>query len=161
MPFLSDDLRQQILAYLPRYPSKQAVTLPALHLVHDTLRCVSREAVKEIAELLDLSPAQIYDTMTFYEFFRTEDAPLGKTRLWVCRSLACQLRGGEELLGHLCQRLNVVPGGTTGDGKITLEFAECIGACEGAPAVMVNDEHEHNVTPEKADDLINRLRVSG
>ena len=157
MAALTEDLRQKILAYLPRYPSKQAVTLPALHLVHDTLRCVPREAVKEIAELLHLSAAQVYDTMTFYEFFREEDAPLGKTRLWVCRSLACQLRGGEELLGHFCRRLGVQPGGTSADGKITLEFAECLGACEGAPAVMVNDEHEHNVTPEKADALIASL----
>src|SRR5438105_15297297 len=157
MSVLTEDLRQKILAYLPRYPSKQAVTLPALHLVHDTLRYVSREAVKEIADLLDLSPAQVCDTMTFYEFFREEDAPLGKTRLWVCRSLACQLRGGEELLGHFCRRLGVKPGGTSADGKVTLEFAECLGACEGAPAVMVNDEHEHDVTTEKADELVRRL----
>ena len=160
MAFLSDDLRQQILAYLPRYPSKQAVTLPALHLVHDELRCVPYEAIREIADLLDLSPAEVHDTMTFYEFFREENAPLGKTRLWVCRSLACALRGGDELLGQICQKLNVAPGGTTADGKITVEFAECLGACEGAPAVMVNDEHEHNVTPERADELISRLRVS-
>src|SRR5262245_56009947 len=157
MPFLSDDLRQQILAYLPRYPSKQAVTLPALHLVHDTLRCVPREAIREIADMLDLSPAQVHDTMTFYEFFREEDAPLGRTRLWVCRSLACALRGGDELLGHLCQKLHVKPGGTTPDGKITLEFAACLGACEGAPAVMVNDEHRHHLTPEKADELVEEL----
>src|SRR5829696_5611270 len=157
MPALTEELRQKILAYLPRYPSKQAVTLPALHLVHDALRCVSHEAVREIADLLDLSPAQVHDTMTFYEFFREEDAPLGKTRLWVCRSLACALRGGDELLEHLCGRLRVPPGGTTADGKITLEFAECIGACEGAPAVMVDDEHIHNVTPERADELVQEL----
>ena len=157
MAMLTEDLRNKILAYLPRYPSKQAVTLPALHLVHDALRCVPFEAIREIAEMLDLSPAQVHDTMTFYEFFREEDAPLGKTRLWVCRSLACQLRGGEELLDHLCQRLHVRPGGTTADGKITLEFAECLGACEGAPAVMVNDVHRHCVTPERADELVAEL----
>lgn len=161
MPVIPQEIRQKILAYLPRYPSKQAVTLPALHLVQDAMRCVPFAAIREIADMLDLSPAQVHDTMTFYEFFREEDAPLGKTRLWVCRSLACQLRGGEELLDHLCARLNVAPGCTTADGKITLEFAECIGACEGAPAVMVDDEHEHNVTPEKADELVARLRVSG
>jgi NADH-quinone oxidoreductase subunit E len=160
MAFLSDDLRQRILAYLPRYPSKQAVTLPALHLVHDELRCVPREAIKEIAELLDLAPAQVHDTMTFYEFFHEEDAPLGKTRLWVCRSLACALRGGDELLDHVCQRLKVTPGGATADGAITVEFAECLGACEGAPAVMVNDEHVHNVTPEKIDELTAELQTS-
>jgi NADH-quinone oxidoreductase subunit E len=157
MPAIPDEIRQQILAYLPRYPSKQAVTLPALHLVHDALRCVPFDAIREIADMLDLSPAQVYDTMTFYEFFRTEDKPLGKTRLWVCRSLACQLRGGEELLAHFCDRLGVSPGSTSADGKVTLEFAECLGACEGAPAVMVNDDHEHNVTPDRADALVQRL----
>jgi NADH-quinone oxidoreductase subunit E len=154
---LSQELRQKILAYLPRYPSKQAVTLPALHLVHDALRCVPYDAIREIAEMLELSPAQVLDTMTFYQFFREQGAPLGKTRLWVCRSLACQLRGGDELLDHFCKRLNVRPGGTTADGKITLEFAECLGACEGAPAVMVNDEHEHDVTTDRADDLMRKL----
>src|SRR5579864_4238082 len=109
MGVLTDNLRQKILAYLPRYPSKQAVTLPALHLVHDALRCVPFEAMREIADLLDLSPAQVHDTMTFYEFFREEDKPLGKKRVWVCRSLACQLRGGEELLQHFCERLQVAP----------------------------------------------------
>jgi NADH-quinone oxidoreductase subunit E len=158
MMALSEELRQRILAYLPRYPSKQAVTLPALHLVHDELRCVPREAIREIADLLDLSPAEVHDTMTFYEFFREEDKPLGKTRLWVCRSLACALRGGEEVLDVLCRKLNVEPGGTTADGKITLEFAECLGACEGAPAVMVNDEHRNHVTLEKVDDLVGDLR---
>ena len=158
MPILTEELREKIKAYLPRYPSKQAVTLPALHLVQDTLRCVPLEAIREIADLLDLAPAEVHDTMTFYEFFREEGAPLGKTRLWVCRSLACALRGGEELLDHLCQRLHVKPGETTADGKITLEFAECLGACEGAPAVMVNDEHRHNVDREGADALVRDLQ---
>jgi NADH-quinone oxidoreductase subunit E len=155
---LSDEIKNQIQALLPRYPSKQALTLPALHMVHDHLRCVPREAIKEIADLLDLSPAEVHDTMTFYQFFREENEPLGKTRVWVCRSLACALRGGNELLDHLCQRLQVKPGGTSADGKITLEFAECLGACEGAPAIMVHDEHHHRVTPEKADALIEGLK---
>ena len=158
MSFLSPELRQKILDYLPRYPSKQAVTLPALHLVQDALRCVPLEAMREIADLLDLSPAEVHDTMSFYGFFRTEKDPLGQTRLWVCRSMACMLRGGEELLTEVCHKLNVAPGETTADGKITVEFAECIGACEGAPAVLVNDEARLNVTPEKVDGLLTELR---
>src|SRR5439155_13273347 len=158
MGVLSEEIWQRIEAYLPRYPSKQAVTLPALHIVQDELRCVPREAIREIAHLLDLSPAEVHDAMTFYGFFREEEQPLGRTRLWVCRSLACALRGGEQLLGQLCQKLNVQPGDTTADGKITLEFAECLGACEGAPAVMVNDEHRHDITPEKVDALVANLR---
>jgi NADH-quinone oxidoreductase subunit E len=61
MPALSEELREKILAYIPRYPSKQAVTLPALHIVHDALRCVPREAIKEIADILDLSAAEVHD----------------------------------------------------------------------------------------------------
>jgi NADH-quinone oxidoreductase subunit E len=157
MSVLSEELRQRILAYLPRYPRKQAATLPALHIVHDAMRCVPLEAVREIADLLDLSPAEINDTMTFYGFFRGEQNPLGKTRLWVCRSLPCMLRGGEELLANLCDKLGVQPGATTADGKISLEFAECIGACEGAPCVLVNDEHRVNIAPEQLDELIAEL----
>jgi NADH-quinone oxidoreductase subunit E len=158
MPFLNDDLRHRILDLLPRYPSKQAVTLPALHVVQDHHRCVPLEAIREIADLLDLSPAEVQDTMTFYGFFRTEDDPLGRTRLWVCRSLACQLRGSDELTKHLCDQLDVRVGGTTADKAITLETAECIGACEGAPAVLVNDAHVMDVTPAKADELVAELR---
>jgi NADH-quinone oxidoreductase subunit E len=158
MSYLSEDLRQKILAYLPRYPSKQAVTLPALHVVQDELRCVPRQAIVEIADMLDLSPAEVHDTMTFYGFFREQEQPLGRTRLWVCRSLACSLRGGEELLSDVCQKLNVKPGGTSADGKVTVEFAECIGGCEGAPCVLINDEHRMNVTPDKVDQLIDDLR---
>ncbi len=159
MSFLSEELKSKITALLPRYPSKQAVTLPALHLVQDALRCVPREAIREIADLLDLAPAEVYDTMTFYGFFREEHNKLGTTRLWVCRSLACDLRGANDLLAHLSERLGVPPGGTTADGKITLEFAECIGACEGAPCVLVNDEHELDITHEKANALIQKLRA--
>lgn len=158
MSVLNETLRQRIRDYLPRYPSKQAVTLPALHLVQDELRCVPLEAVREIADLLDLSPAEVCDTMSFYGIFRTEKDPLGRTRLWVCRSLACMLRGGEELLQHLSQALHVPPGGTTADGKITLEFAECLGGCEGAPCVLVNDEQRMNMTVEKAAELVRELR---
>ena len=158
MSVLTPDLRQQIEAYFPRYPSKQAVALPALHLVHDSLRCVPLEAVREIAELLEISPAELNDTLSFYGFFKDEQHPLGKTRLWVCRSLACQLRGSDELLGHLCEKLQVQPGQTTNDGSITLEFAECIGACEGAPSVLVNDEAMMEVSNEKADRLVEELR---
>jgi NADH-quinone oxidoreductase subunit E len=158
MSALPETIRQQIRDLFPRYPSRQALTLPALHLVHDELRCVPLDAVREIADLLDLSPAEVHDTMSFYGFFRDEARPLGRTRLWVCRSLSCALRGGEELLGHLCQRLRVAPGGTSADGKITLEYAECLGACEGAPCVLVNDEHRTNVTDEKADALVRELQ---
>lgn len=158
MSVLTPELREKIKAYLPRYPNKQAVTLPALHLVQDTLRCVPLGAVKEIAEILELHPAEVHDAMSFYGFFRDEEHKLGRTRLWVCRGLACALREGEEVLADVCHRLGVKPGETTSDGKITVEFAECIGVCEGAPAVLIDDEGRPDVTRDKVDGLIAELR---
>jgi NADH-quinone oxidoreductase subunit E len=158
MGVLSEDLRQKIQAYLPRYPSKQAVTLPGLHLVQDALRCVPLEAIREIADLLDLSPAEVHDTMSFYGMFRDEQHKLGKTRLWVCRGLACALRGGEETLQTVCEKLGVKPGETSADGKITVEPAECIGVCEGAPAVLIDDVGRPDIPPEKVDALLAELR---
>ena len=157
MSALSEVLRQKILAYVPRYPHKQAVTLPALHLVQDQLRCVPLEAIREIAGLLDVSPAELHDAMSFYGFFRTDKDPLGRTRLWVCRSLACMLRGSEEVLQALSEKLGVPPGGTSADGKITLEFAECLGGCEGAPCLLIDDEQRMNVTPENVDGLFHEI----
>lgn len=157
MSVLTEEMRQRIRDYFSRYPSKQAVTLPALHIVQDELRCVPKEGIEEIAELLELSPAQINDTLSFYGFFRSEKDPLGVHRVWVCRSLSCMLRGGEELLAALCDKLGIQPGQTTPDGKITLKFAECLGACEGAPCILVNDERHMDVTVESAEKLIASL----
>ena len=154
MGVLPEDLKARIRAYLPRYPRKQAATLPALHLVHDELRTVSNEAIVEIAKLLELHPAEVHDAMTFYEFFKTGGEKLGKNRLWVCRGLACFLRGAYEVLDHCKDKLGVDCGKTTADGKITFEFAECIGACDGAPACLLDDRHPMDVTPEKADGLL-------
>lgn len=158
MGVLSDELKDRIRAFVPKYPRKQAVTLPALHLVHDELRTVPNEAIAEIAELLDLHPSEVNDTMTFYAFFKAEGEKLGKTRLWVCRGLACMLRGAYELIEHCEGKLGVRCGQTTPDGAITLEFAECIGACDGAPACLRDDVHVMNVTPDKADALIADLK---
>jgi NADH-quinone oxidoreductase subunit E len=157
MSALSYELRDRIRAYIPKYPRKQAVTLPALHLVHDEMRTVSNEAIVEIAELLELAPSEVRDTMTFYQFFKGEGEKLGQTRLWVCRGLACMLRGAYELIDHCEAKLGIRCGETTADGKITLEVAECIGACEGAPACLKNDAHVMDVTQERANELIQQL----
>jgi NADH-quinone oxidoreductase subunit E len=140
MSVLSESIKQRIREHFDRYPSKQAVTLPALHMVQQELRCVPAGAIEEIAELLELSPAQVYDTMSFYGFFRDEDKPLGKRRVWICRSLPCMLRGGDELLAEVCDRLHISPGGNAKNDQVTIELAECLGACEMAPCMLIEDE---------------------
>ncbi len=106
---LTDEIRDAVRAYFPRYPTRQAVTLPALHLVQERLGHVPVQAVVEIAELLQLHPAQVQDTLSFYGFFK-QAGPHGQTRAWVCRSISCALRGGEEVLEHMCQAAGIGPG---------------------------------------------------
>ena len=156
-PMLNEELREKIRAYLPRYPSKRAVTLPALHLVHEHFRCVPVRAMAEIAEILELAPAEVHDTMSFYGFF--PQAPIGDVRVWVCRSISCMLRGGEEMLEHTCKRLGIHPGQTTTDGKVTVEFAECLGICDFAPAALADDGRTFGPLDEAgADAMIEELK---
>ena len=108
-PLLSDEVRAAIRDYFPRYPTRQAVVLPALHVVNDRLGHVPPQAVAEVAELLELAPAQVQDTLSFYGFFH-QDGPQGRFRVWVCRSIGCAARGGEELLDYLAQRAGYSPG---------------------------------------------------
>ena len=154
---LTDEMIAEIKAFIPRYPSKQAVTLPALHIVNEKLRYVPLKAVVEIAQLLELHPSQVQDTLTFYGYFK-QDAPHGRCRLWVCRSISCALRGGDELLDHLSHFLGVKPGETTADGRITLEYAECLGACEHAPCVLANETLIPSVNHQSADEFVQTVK---
>ncbi len=153
---LTDEMTEAIKAFIPRYPSKQAVTLPALHVVNDRLRHVPLQAVVEIAEILELAPAEVQDTLTFYGFFK-QDKPHGNVRAWVCRSVSCHLRDADALLEHMCEKAGIRPGETTPDGKLTLEFAECLGACEHAPCMLAGDTLHESVTLEQADAFLESL----
>ena len=103
----------------------------------------------EIASVLGLAPAEVQDTLTFYQFFHQEK-PHGRVRAFVCRSVSCALRGGDELLADLCRRKGIEPYGTTPDGELTIEPAECLGACDFAPCILANDDLLTNMTPETA-----------
>lgn len=153
---LTDEMVAAIRDYFPRYPTRQAVTLPALHIVNERLRYVPYQAVVEVAELLELSPAEVQDTLSFYGFFK-QDQPGGRTRAWVCRSIACALRGGEEILEHLCHRAGVGPSETTEDGRLTVEFGECLGGCDFAPCMLAGDTLHRDLTPEKIDEFLKKL----
>ena len=153
---LTDEMVSEIKALFARYPTKQAVTLPALHLVHRELRQVPLEAVVEIAELLELAPAQVQDTLTFYGFFH-QGKPHGQTRAWVCRSISCHLRGADDLLEHLCDRAGIQPGQTTEDGKLTVEFAEGLGACDFAPCMLAGEKLHPCLTKESIEDFVESL----
>ena len=154
---LTDEMIEAIKSYIPRYPSKQAVTLPALHIVNDRLRYVPLQAVVEIAEILGLAPAQVQDTLSFYGYFK-QDKPHGEVRAWVCRSVSCFLRGSDELLDHMCHKAGLKPGECSANGKLTIEFGECLGGCEMAPCILEGDDLVANVTHEMADKMLEKYK---
>ena len=156
---LTDEMMAEIRAFFPRYPTKQAVTLPALHIVNEHLRWVPLKAVEEIAELLELAPADVQDTLSFYGLFK-QDKPHGRTRAWVCRSISCACAAAKKFSSTCATRPAFQPGETTADGSLTLEFAECLGACEFAPCMLANRTLHKDLTPEKADAFLRECGVA-
>ncbi|MGC4006185.1 MAG: NAD(P)H-dependent oxidoreductase subunit E [Pirellulales bacterium] len=156
---LTPDMVKEITDLFPRYPNKRAVTLPAVHIVNDALRYVPPRAVVEIAKLLDLKPAEVQDTLSFYGIFK-QDKPHGEKRAWICRSMSCMLRGGYEILDDMCHKAGVHPGECTPDGKLTVEYAECLGACEYAPCMLVGPELHKDMTQDKVDAFLKSAGVT-
>ena len=156
-PFLSPEIRKAIEAYYPRYPSRRAVVLPALHIVNERLGYVPIQAVIEIAQMLGLAPAQVQDTLSFYHFF-PQDKPAGKHKVWFCRSLSCSCCEGEMLMDYMAKKLGIKPGETSADGLVTLVPAECLGVCEQAPAMLVDDTVYKTMTKEKIDEFVEQVR---
>lgn len=153
---LAPEIIAAIREYFPRYPNRRAVVLPALHVVSERLGYVPPEAVVEIADLLELAPADVQDTLSFYGFFK-QDRPQGRMRLWVCRSISCAACGGEDLLEYLSKRVGIRPGETSHDGAVSLDYAECLGACDYAPAMLANEVLWKNLTKEKIDAFVESI----
>ena len=146
-------LAREIIA---RYPRPKSALIPLLHLAQEQDGHVTDDAMAHIAELIDVTPAEVLGTCSFYEMFKRE--PVGEYLVNVCTNIACMLVGGEELLHHLEDRLGIAPGSTTSDGTFTLEDVECIAACTEAPCLQVNYRYFYNVTPDAADALLDDLR---
>ncbi|HEY8666533.1 MAG TPA: NADH-quinone oxidoreductase subunit NuoE [Tepidisphaeraceae bacterium] len=154
--YLTDDMKIDIAnTYFPRYPTKRAVTLPALHRVQHTYGWIPLQAVEEIAAFLELAPAEVLDTATFYEEFWLK--PKGKYLIAICRSLACELCGSTQLTKRIGRKLGIEVGETTPDGKFTLMEYECLGACGTAPVALVNEVLHENLTAENFERVLDGL----
>ena len=155
-PYLTEALKQHLAAkYFPRYPTKRAVLLPALHAIQHTYNWIPPQAMEELAAFLDLQPADVMDTATFYEEYWLK--PKGKYLIQVCRSLSCELCGSNELTEHVKDKLKLELGETTDDGRFTLVELECLGACGTAPVALCNEVLHEDLTPEKLDALLDQL----
>ncbi len=154
--YLTDDMKRHLTeTYFPRYPNKRAVLLPALHLVQHEYGWIPAPAMAEIAELLEVAPAEVLDTASFYEEYWLK--PKGKYLVQVCRSLSCEVCGSKDLTARACRKLNVELGETTADGRFTLVELECLGACGTAPVVGINDVLLENITPDQLDAALEAL----
>ena len=155
-PYLTAEIKHELETdYFPRYPTKRAVLLPALHKVQHTYNWIPVQAMEEIAEFLGLQPAEVLDTATFYEEYWLK--PKGKYLVQVCRSLSCEICGSRVLADHCRKKLGVEVGETTPDGKFTLIELECLGSCGTAPAALVNETLYEDLTTEKLDAVLDNL----
>jgi NADH-quinone oxidoreductase E subunit len=156
---LHADVRTRAEELIALYPEPRSALIPLCHLAQEQDGWLVPEAVSEIAELCGVTAAEVRGTATFYDMLHTE--PVGTYAVAVCTNIACLLGGAAELLEHAEQSLGVNAGGTTADGVVTLEEAECLADCDRVPCVQVNHRFVGGQTPESFDRLIAELRSGG
>ena len=137
-----------------KYEQKRAALLPLLHRVQEKEGLISPETEKNLAEYLEIPVVHVHEVVSFYHLFHQERT--GKCHFSVCQTTACALRGGEDVIEHIQERLNIKPGETTPDGKFSLDIVECLGACELAPVMQCNKEFKGFLDIKKVDELIDK-----
>ena len=144
---------------LSRYPVKRSALLPLLNLAQREEGFVSEPAMRDIAKVLDLTPPQVFETVTFYTMFNLK--PIGKFHLQVCKSLMCALVRSDDVVNWISKKLNIAPGQTTPDNNFTLSVVECLGSCGTGPMMQVNDDYYEQLTEEKVSRVLDDLARDG
>jgi NADH-quinone oxidoreductase subunit E len=152
----SAENQERASAVIARYPHKRSAVMPLLYIASLEYGHVTEEAMRDVAELCALTPAQVQSVASFYTMFRRQ--PVGDYVVSVCTSISCWLRGADDVLAAIEDEAGALDGETTDDGRISVEHVECGGACGGAPAVCVNWELIEGVEPEKGRALVRWLR---
>ena len=154
--YLNESLKQAFEKDLmPRYATRHAALLPVCHALQHEYGWLPHQALEETADFLGLSFAEVLDSVTFYEEFRLK--PLGRYVVQICRSIACELCGYRDLSEKIQQKLGILPGETTDDGRFTLMELECLGSCGTAPVTMIDETLHENLTWEQLEALIDGL----
>jgi NADH-quinone oxidoreductase E subunit len=157
-PANRERLEQVAVHYPPEH--RRSAVIPALYIVQDQQGYITAPAIRHVAEVIGCTPAEVDDVVTYYAMFFRE--PVGKYVVQVCRTLSCALRGAERVTEELSRALGIRVGETDPTGTFTLMEMECLGACDRAPVVMVNNEHWHECqSPEEAGRLIESLKTGG
>jgi NADH-quinone oxidoreductase subunit E len=153
---LTPELRAQAEAIAAKYPNSRSALLPLLFLVQSVEGYVTDEGMREVAEILDLEPAQVLSSGSFYTMLKKR--PQGEYLVSVCRNISCTHLGARKGVRALEEHLGIEAGATTEDGRFSLEAAECLATCDGAPAMQVNYEDFYKVTPGEAVAIVDKLR---
>jgi NADH-quinone oxidoreductase subunit E len=156
---LSRDTLERIARARGRYPQAQSALLPALHAAQDQLGYLPEPALADVADALGVPVTEVTAVATFYTMLYTQ--PIGRHVVRVCTNLTCHLCGAGAVLDRLRRGFGIRPGQTTPDGRVTLEVAECLAACEEAPVLLVDADRWPRVTPEAVDDILRRLGAGG
>ena len=150
------NLEGEIDELISRYPQKRSASLMLLHALQEHFGHISPEATQWVAKKLGLQPINVHELVTFYPMFRQE--PVGKYQIKVCRTLSCALGGSHELHKHFCNKLGLDAHThglqTTMDGKVSVEFVECLAGCGTAPVMMCNEDFHESVSHAKADEIV-------
>lgn len=141
---------------LTRYPQKRAALLPALWLVQDQQGWINPESMEYLAQLLDLTPAFVFETATFYTMYNKK--PIGRNHIQVCNSVCCWLRGSEQTVETLRKKLKIEVGESTSDGRFHLSCVECLGSCGTAPMMQINEDYYENLDEKKIDAILEKLK---
>jgi NADH-quinone oxidoreductase E subunit len=155
MPRLTAENVQRARQLIALYPQSRSALIPILHIAQEQDGWLTPDGMAHVAELLDLDPAEVYGTASFYDMLFTH--PVGRHLVSICTNLACLLNGAQELLEHAEERLAIAAGGTTPDGEFTLEEVECIAFCGAAPCLAVNWRFFGDVSNDDFDQLVDDL----
>lgn len=150
------DRVNQIIARYPEGKQKSAL-LPVLHLAQEEFGWLSTETMDYVASLLSLEPIEVYEVATFYSMYHLK--PVGRYVFEVCQTGPCMLRGSDEIIDYIKEKLNIAPGETTEDGMFTLKTVECLGACGYAPMMQLGKFYKEHLTKEKIDRIIQECRA--
>lgn len=155
-PLFDAGSRARIDELLRRYPTRRAALLPVLHVAQR--RCggwLPDAAIEAVAAELGLPASEVYGVVTFYDLYHQK--PVGRHRIRVCTNLSCQLRGADEVMAILAQELGVDEDTVTPDGRCSYVHFECLGSCDTAPMMMVDDAYHENLTPERVRAIVRGL----
>lgn len=153
---LTPEERQEIEAELPRYPHRQAVCIDAMRIVQRHRGWISDENIRDIAELLEISPDELDGVATFYNLIYRK--PVGRHVILLCNSVSCWIMGYERLRQRLCRHLGIQPGETTSDGRFTLLPIVCLGTCDHAPALLIDSDLHRDLSPDSLDRILENYR---